>query len=225
MARTEPLAARVAHLFDAWARTGRAEGMERGHAVLARAAFAALELQPGERFLDVGCGNGYALAAAAACIGPRGCVDGIDVAPAMVERARARRPAEVPGAVYEGAFPDGLPDGVTYDAVLSIEALYYLEDVDAGLAAVRERLAPGGRFVSVIDHYAENTASHGWAGDLGLPMVLRSEAAWREAFVAAGFTDVAQRRLHHPVRPGEAPGWQQTVGSLLTLGRRRACVR
>jgi SAM-dependent methyltransferase len=225
MAQTEPPAARVASLFDAWAREGRAEGMERGHAELARAAFGALALQPGERFLDVGCGNGYALEAAAACIGPRGRVEGIDVAPAMVERARARLPAEVPGAVHLGAFPGGLPADAVYDAVLSIEALYYLEDVDAGLAALRARLAPGGRFVSVIDHYAENAASHGWSEDLGLPMVLRSEQAWREAFAAAGFEAIVQRRILHPRMPGEAPGWQQEVGSLLTLGRRRAAAR
>ena len=48
-----------------------------------------LDLAPGQRVLDVGCGPGLDTAAAAECVGPGGRVAGIDYDPSMIRDARA----------------------------------------------------------------------------------------------------------------------------------------
>ena len=53
-----------------------------------------LDLAPGQRVLDVGCGPGLDTAAAAECVGPAGRVAGIDYDPSMIRDARARTIAE-----------------------------------------------------------------------------------------------------------------------------------
>src|SRR5262245_61100526 len=54
------------------------------------ASFAALELAPGGRVLDVGCGNGDDLLQLAERIGPDGTAVGVDPSSAVLERARTR---------------------------------------------------------------------------------------------------------------------------------------
>ena len=44
----------------------------------------------------------------------------------------------------------------TFDRIFSVEALYYYADLQQAIEAVFAHLAPGGRFVTVIDHYEEN---------------------------------------------------------------------
>ncbi|MCA9536195.1 MAG: class I SAM-dependent methyltransferase [Myxococcales bacterium] len=53
--------ASVRSLFDQWAQAGRAEGMQHSHTPAARQAFERLAVQPGQHYLDIGCGNGYSV--------------------------------------------------------------------------------------------------------------------------------------------------------------------
>ena len=89
MTSIHPSTARVRDIFDDWARSGRAEGMETGHGPSARAGIERLALGQGDGYLDIGCGNGYTLRWVSAVVGTAGRAIGIDVAPGMVERARA----------------------------------------------------------------------------------------------------------------------------------------
>jgi SAM-dependent methyltransferase len=81
---------RLRSAFDEWARQGKAAAMAGRHAWLARAVFERLQLRPGDRVLELGCGNGWACASAAAAVGPMGAVLGVDVSPAMIAEARAQ---------------------------------------------------------------------------------------------------------------------------------------
>jgi trans-aconitate methyltransferase len=97
-----------------------------------------LDPRPGERVLDLGCGDG----AVAAAIAARGAeVVGIDAAPELVALARRRgldvRLADAQALDFEAAF----------DAVFSNAALHWMPDLDAVLGGVRRALRPGGRFV------------------------------------------------------------------------------
>ena len=209
----------VKAVFDDWAQNGRADGMERGHTPVARRAFERLELAAGQRYLDIGCGNGYTVRWAAA-VDPSVDANGLDLAPEMIDLA-ARKTEAANARFVVGAFPS--PDLVgPFDAVFSMEVFYYLPDIDAALAAVYEALAPGGRLVSTIDFYRENRASHSWPEDTGAPMTLWSEVQWREAFERAGFRDVEQARLTQIFDPtsGAERSWIHDVGSLMTLGTR-----
>jgi SAM-dependent methyltransferase len=211
---------RVSETFDDWARRGRAEGMERGHSAAARQGFDLLDLRRDSWYLDVGCGNGYSVRWAAE-VAPDGRAVGIDVAPEMIARAREMsaglanvefRHTEIPGT--------GLSED-RFDAVFSMEALYYVPDLDGAVAEIARLLAPGGRFACLVNYYAENEASHSWPEDVGVEMTLLDSAGWRGVLERAGLEVVDQRRLRE--QPGESEiSWHSTEGSLLTLGARPA---
>src|SRR5258706_12533165 len=59
------------------------------------AAMKRLDLGPGQRVLDVGCGDGSTTIELARRVGPDGDAVGVDIAPAMLDAARRR--AEVQG--------------------------------------------------------------------------------------------------------------------------------
>lgn len=209
---------RVAEIFDEWARNGRADGMERGHAPAARMAFDRLRLGPESCFLDIGCGNGYAARWAAAA-SPRGQAVGLDLSSEMIDHARLLSAGLSNVEFLTGSFPDiELPRG-PFDAIFSMEVFYYLPDLDAALRRARDLLRPGGSFACVVDYYGENTASHSWPGDLGVGMTLLDSAGWADAFRRAGIAVSEQRRLRIPKELATA-AWKTTEGSLLTLGRR-----
>jgi SAM-dependent methyltransferase len=221
--RPDPLD-RVRAVFDEWAETGRAEGMERGHGPTAGPAFERLMagLPTAQRYLDIGCGNGYSVRWAAARSPALEAV-GVDLSPRMIDRARARSTA-LPNTRFEVAgFPDhghsAVLEPASFDAIFSMEVFYYLPDLDAALAEVARLLRPGGCFACVVDYYAENTASHDWPTRLGVAMTLRSAAGWAEGFRRAGLEVVTSERLRHD--PGaDVDTWQIEQGSLFTLGRR-----
>ena len=92
--------------------------------------------RPGERILDLGCGDG----ALTAELMKRGAVVvGVDASPAMVEAARKR------GIDAHLARAEFLPFKSEFDAVFSNAALHWVPEADAVLAGMRRALRPGGR--------------------------------------------------------------------------------
>ncbi len=217
--KNEERVERVRTIFDDWAERGRAEGMEAAHGFAAGEAFARLDVRPGARYLDIGCGNGYTVRWAVERVGPTGQAVGLDVSERMLERARALSPAI--GTFHHAAFPAHPFTSERFDAIFSMEVLYYLPDPDAALRTIHDLLVPGGRFACVLDYYGENEASHAWPRELGCELTLRTAAEWREAFESAGLEVLEQRGLRHPPTSGKTPSWKQELGSLFTLGARR----
>jgi SAM-dependent methyltransferase len=214
----DPRIVQLRQVFDDWARDGRAEGMERGHGAAARRAFDVLDLPRDGWYLDVGCGNGYTVRWASEAA-PDGWAVGIDLSPAMVERARAASRGLANVEFLVASFPDTtLPHGC-FDAVLSMEVVYYLPDIDAALREIARLLVPGGRFACVVDYYAENVASHSWPEDVGVEMTLLDAAGWRQAMERVGLVVAAQERVTQPAAAGLAD-WKVQEGSLLTLASR-----
>jgi SAM-dependent methyltransferase len=95
--------------------------------------------QPGERILDLGCGEGQ-LTAKIAAAGAK--VFGVDASPDMVEATQRR------GIDARLCNAERLPFQSEFDAVFSNAALHWVRDQDAMLAGVRRALRPGGRFVA-----------------------------------------------------------------------------
>jgi SAM-dependent methyltransferase len=112
----------------------------------------ALELQPGDRVLDVGCGPGRH---AAALAGRGLIVHGVDISERFVELARAEAP---PGATFERADARRLPFEEEFDAVISLcqgafglaggpgsEPVSSIEPDEVILGGMARALRPGGR--------------------------------------------------------------------------------
>ncbi len=96
--------------------------------------------------LDLGCGTGLAGQAFGDMADT---LDGIDLSPAMIEKARARglyRHLAV--ADIETALAAG---GADYDLVLAADTLVYLGDLAATFAGVARRLKPGGFFLFTVE--------------------------------------------------------------------------
>ena len=106
------------------------------------------DLQPGERVLDVACGTGLIARLAAERVGPTGSVTGVDVAPDMIEVARATpAPAapEIDWRVGDAIALDLRDD--SYDVVTCALGLQFMEDRPTAVAEMRRVLAPGGRLL------------------------------------------------------------------------------
>jgi ubiquinone/menaquinone biosynthesis C-methylase UbiE len=135
-----------------------------------------------DRVVDIGCGPGNAVRAAAR----RGArVTGVDPAPVMLRIARALT-RDRPGITWtQGAAEDlRLPDG-SATVVWSLATLHHWKDVTAGLAEVQRVLSPGGRFLAIerrVRPGATGLASHGWTDQQAESFAAQCRAA--------GFSDV-----------------------------------
>lgn len=92
--------------------------------------------------LDIGCGGGL-LCEPLARLGARVC--GIDAAEESVAAAASHARQNGLGIEYQAATPESLADeGRLFDAVISLEVVEHVEDVDAFLAASGKLVRPGG---------------------------------------------------------------------------------
>lgn len=198
------------HTFDEWARDGRAEKMERGHAGTAVPFLQdALPSSPFS-FLDVGCGNGWAVRLAASC---EHCLMayGIDSSSEMVRRARARAS---PKENYEVAQMDSWHTHHRFDFAFAMESIYYASSPAEAVSRVFGLLRPSGTFACGTDFYSENTDTRRWAQTTGLPMHLLSRGQWIEMFEGAGFS-TQTRQVCDPSSPER---WKREQGTLFIVG-------
>ncbi len=104
-------------------------------------------LNPGEHSLDLGCGAGMDVLIASQMVGASGTATGIDMTPAMADKAQ--RAAEEMGApnvtVLEGDI-EALPFGDnTFDVITSNGVIDLLPDKTAVFSEIYRVLKPGGR--------------------------------------------------------------------------------
>jgi SAM-dependent methyltransferase len=128
------------------------ERLERLYAtrdVLRRRALvrAALDAQPGDRVLDLGCGPGFYVKELLEAVGPTGSVVGVDRSPDMLAVAARRVEGMSNVELHEGAATALPVADESFDRVLSVQVFEYVEDVLAALREVRRVLRPGGRLV------------------------------------------------------------------------------
>jgi SAM-dependent methyltransferase len=118
---------------------------------------AAADLQPGERVLDVGCGTGPTTRRAAAVVGPRGSVTGLDISPEMIDAARRREIGEggapISWVQADATTWDPGPEG--FDAVISQFGVMFFAEPAAAFANLARLTVGGGRLRAAV--WAERT--------------------------------------------------------------------
>jgi 2-polyprenyl-3-methyl-5-hydroxy-6-metoxy-1,4-benzoquinol methylase len=135
-----------------------------------RSRFLLAAVAPGERVLDVGCGEG-SFAAELARAGAE--VVAVDVAEEPLRRAREHHPELDLRLVGETGWPFADAD---FDAVWAGEVIEHVADTAAWLSELRRTLRPGGRLLL-------STPAHGLALRLRLAL---SEGAFADHFDPLG---------------------------------------
>jgi len=180
---------------------------------------ALLAPQPGERILDLGCGDGALTAKLAALPCD---VIGVDSSPAQVAAAtRLGLDARVMDA-------QALAFDAEFDAVFTNAVLHWIPDADAVIAGVQRALRPGGRFVGEFGGQG-NIRSIVAALDAALrrrgidpaplnPWYYPSDAEYRARLEAHSFRVTSIALIPRPTpQPGDIARWLETfAGVFLT---------
>lgn len=136
-------------------RRGALTGMLLNHrnAQLIQDAIAALELRPGREgavAMDIGFGGGTGLRALLDVVGPSGTVHGVDVSEAMLARARRTYAREIDAGrleLYQTSMSRLPVDDASVDGAITVNTIYFVDDLRRAFAEVAGVLAPHGRFV------------------------------------------------------------------------------
>jgi len=175
---------------------------------------ALLAPRPGERVLDLGCGDG-ALTAKLVASGAQ--VLGVDASPAMVEATRARG---IDAQVMRGqelAF-----DG-EFDAIFSNAAIHWMKPPERVAAGMRRALKPSGRIMAELGGAGNNAillselypmlARRGLDGPAVNPWYFPTADEYRRILEASGFTIDAIELFARPTPlPGDVTDWLETFG-------------
>ena len=209
-------------------------------AVWAQLLAATVEIAPGERVLDIGCGCGATTREAATAAGPTGLAVGVDLSEQML--ARGRELAEAEGVdnlrfVAGDCQVDELATDGLYDAAVSRFGVMFFEDPAAAFTNIGRALRPGGRlaFVSwapmgqqgwLVVPAAAALAhvplpSFGADGGPGM-FSLADPAAVTDLLHKAGWRDVEIVSHERPVLVAGGGSIDQAVDFLLSTGPGRA---
>lgn len=180
--------------FNRWAEEGEGEKMERHHLDITEKTIRRMNLHPGERVLDLGCGSGWAtrLLARLVADGPEGFgqVVGIDVSDGMIRRARAAS-KDFENILYVWGSAQQIPwEENFFDKVLSVESFYYYSDQDRALTELFRVMAPRGRLFILINLYRDNPYSLQWVDKLKVPVHVRSMAEYNDLLKKHAFEKV-----------------------------------
>jgi len=173
-----------------------------------------LNAQPGERILDLGCGDGalteklVALCAA---------VVGVDASESQIAAAKARG---LDAHVVNG---EALAFDHEFDAVFSNAALHWMTDAGAVAAGVARALKPGGRFVGEFGGHTNVAAClvalvaavdrRGYDGRAAIPWYFPTPDEYGDVLRANGFRVDDARLIPRPTPlPTGISGWLDTFG-------------
>src|SRR5581483_6221711 len=180
--------------FNRWAEEGRGDEMEAHHLSITEQTLRRMELKPGERVLDLGCGTGWASRLIARLVGEGpagfGQVVGLDISDEMIRRSRAAS-RDFDNLIFIWGSAQQIPwEENFFDKVLSVESFYYYPDQDRALAELFRVMAPHARLFILINLYKDNPYSLQWVHKLKVPVHVRSKDEYVQLLRANAFQDV-----------------------------------
>src|SRR6202165_5252723 len=190
---------RLQQEFNRWADEGEGAKMERHHLDITEKTMRRMDLRPGERILDLGCGSGGATRLLARMVGkgPQsfGQVVGVDISDEMVRQARSAS-KEFDNVMFVTGSAAQIPwEENFFDKVLSVESFYYYPDQERALAELFRVMAPQGRMFILINLYKDNPYSLQWVDKLKVPVHVRSEAEYVGLLKKHAFEKVEARHI------------------------------
>src|SRR6202162_17090 len=190
---------KLQHEFNRWAGEGEGEKMERHHLDITEKTIRLMNLRPGERVLDLGCGSGWATRLLARLVGEGregfGQVVGLDVSDEMVRLAREAS-IDFENILYVWGSAQQIPwEENFFDKVLSVESFYYYPDQDRALMELFRVVAPKGKLFILINLFKDNQYSLQWVDKLKVPVHVRSAAEYVDLLKKHAFENVEARRI------------------------------
>jgi arsenite methyltransferase len=180
--------------FNRWAEAGEGPKMENHHLDITEKTIRRMNLRPGERVLDLGCGSGWAtrLLARLVADGPEGFgqVVGVDVSDEMIRQARAGS-KDFDNIMFVWGSATQIPwEENFFDKMLSVESFYYYPDQERALAELFRVMAPKGRLFILINLYKDNPYSLQWVDKLKVPVHVRSAVEYLNLLKQHAFENV-----------------------------------
>ena len=151
-----------------------------------------LELRPGMRFVELGCGSGW-LTRFVARHGLE--AHGYDISPRMIEIAREQAAAEGVDAHFDVADFEELDLKGEFDAALTYDALHHSPRPDLVVASARRALEPGGLFLVAEPNLKQRWQGRSATDEFGTTELGYSPRALKRMLRDVGFTDI--RRFHN----------------------------
>jgi ubiquinone/menaquinone biosynthesis C-methylase UbiE len=121
--------------------------MDRNLADIAVASLALADARPGERVLDIGCGNGSTTLMLAEAVGPTGDVTGVDISQPMLAIARTRVQASNIRFIEADAATH--PFATDRDLIFSRFGVMFFVEPVAAFANIRKAANTGGRLAFI----------------------------------------------------------------------------
>ncbi len=189
--------------FNRWAEAGEGEKMEQHHLDITRKTLRLMDLRPGQRVLDLGCGGGWATRLLAGAVldesgsvaGNEAQVVGLDISDEMIRLARETSQGFRNVSYIVGSASQIPWQGNFFDRVLSVESFYYYPDQGRALDEVFRVMAPGSRLFILINLYADNEYSLQWVDKLKVPVHVHSAAEYIEMLKQHGFENTEWRQI------------------------------
>ena len=180
--------------FNQWALDGRGAELESHHLAFVESTIELMAIQPRDRCLEVGCGEGWASRLLAQRV-PEGSVVGLDVSDEMVRNARAKSAACENLMFILGEAEDIPWQDSFFSKVLCVESFYYYEDPEKALREIYRVSSPGGS-VWIVNHLSkENELSLRWLQELNVPVQLLSAEEYERLFENCGFAGFSHRMI------------------------------
>jgi 2-polyprenyl-3-methyl-5-hydroxy-6-metoxy-1,4-benzoquinol methylase len=151
-----------------------------------------LDLRPGMRFVELGCGSGW-MTRFVARHGLEAA--GYDISPQMIEIAREQARAESVDAHFDVADYESLDLEHAYDAALTYDALHHSANPELVLASARRALKPGGLLLVSEPNWKQRYQGKGASDEFGTTELGYSSRRLKRLLRDAGFTDI--RRFHN----------------------------